>query len=111
MVTVLNDSSMSIRTAIEQWMGGMEDYEEKFGYISPSQYQRDIEVFQLDRNGNVLKAYRLFDAFPFDVSPVALDFAQNDTISSFSVTFHYQHFEVTNNPAGSIINFAGIFNQ
>ena len=109
-VTILNDSDMSIRNALEQWTGGMEDYASKFGRLQPSEYQRDLQVFQLDRNGNILKSYNLVNAFPVDISPVALDFGANDQISQFTVTFQYQHFTTANNPLGSIINFGGIFN-
>ena len=110
-ITVLNDAEMSIRTAMEQWMGGMEDYAGKFGRLQPSEYQRDAQVFQLDRNGNALKSYNIINAFPVDLSPVALDFGANDQISSFTVTFQYQHFTTSNNPLGSIVNFGGIFNR
>ena len=110
-MTVLNDAEMSIRTALEQWMGGMEDYVGKFGRLQPSEYQRDMQVFQLDRNGNALKSYNIANAFPVDLSPVGLDFGANDQISTFTVTFQYQHFTVSNNPLGSIVNFGGIFNR
>jgi len=110
-ITVLNDAEMSIRTAFEQWMGGMEDYATKAGRLQPSEYQRDMQVFQLDRNGNALKSYNIVNAFPVDLSPVALDFGANDQISSFTVTFQYQHFTTSNNPAGGIVNFGGIFNR
>ena len=110
-MTVLNDAEMSIRTALEQWMGGMEDYVGKFGRLQPSEYQRDMQVFQLDRNGNALKSYNIANAFPVDLSPVGLDFGANDQISSFTVTFQYQHFTISNNPLGSIVNFGGIFNR
>ena len=110
-ITVLNDSEMSIRNAIEQWMGGMEDYANKFGRLQPSEYQRDMQVFQLDRNGNALKSYNIVNASPVDLSPVALDFGANDQISSFTVTFQYQHFTTSSNPLGSIVNFGGIFNR
>lgn len=109
-ITVLNDAEMSIRNAIEQWMGGMEDYASKIGRLQPSEYQRDMDVFQLDRNGNILKSYKLVNAFPVDLSPVALDFGANDQISQFTVTFQYQHFTTSSNPLGGIVNFAGIFN-
>jgi len=110
-ITVLNDAEMSIRSAMEQWMGGMEDYAGKFGRLQPAEYQRDMQVFQLDRNGNALKSYSIVNAFPVDLSPVALDFGANDQISTFTVTFQYQHFTVSNNPLGSIINVGGIFNR
>ena len=104
-ITVLNDAEMSIRTAMEQWMGGMEDYATKTGRQQPSDYQRDMQVFQLDRNGNALKAYNIINGFPVDLSPVAVDFGANDQISSFTVTFQYQHFTTSNNPVGSIVDF------
>ena len=108
-ITVMNDAEMSIRNGMEQWMGGMEDNAAKFGRLQPSEYQRDIDVLQLDRNGNILKSYKLVNAFPVDLSPVALDFGANDQISQFTVTFQYQHFTTSSNPLGGIIDFGGIF--
>ena len=110
-ITVMNDAEMSIRSAMEQWMGGMEDYAGKFGRLQPAEYQRDMQVFQLDRNGNASKSYNIVNSFPVDLSPVALDFGANDQISTFTVTFQYQHFTVSNNPLGSIVNPAGVFNR
>ena len=91
-ITVLNDSQMSIRNGIEQWMNGMEDLQSKIGRLNPAEYQRNVDIFQLDRNGNTLKSYTLLDAFPVDLSPVALDFGANDQISTFTVTWQYQSF-------------------
>ena len=109
-MTVLNDAEMSIRSALESWMGGIEDNADKFGRLQPSEYQRDLQVFQLDRNGNILKSYQIVNAFPVDLSAVGLDFGANDQLSTFSVTFQYQHFNVSSNPLGGIVNFGGIFN-
>ena len=108
-ITVMNDAEMSIRNGMEQWMNGMEDNAAKFGRLQPSEYQRDIDVLQLDRNGNILKSYKLVNAFPVDLSPVALDFGANDQISQFTVTFQYQHFTTSSNPLGGIVDFGGIF--
>jgi hypothetical protein len=91
-ITVLNDADMSIRNSMEQWMNGMDDLISKIGRLNPNEYQRNLDIFQLDRNGNILKSYKLVSAFPIDVSPVGLDFGANDTISSFTVTWQYQHF-------------------
>ena len=99
-ITVLNDSSMSIRSGIEQWMAGMEDLQTKVGRLNPAVYQKNLDVFQLDRNGNVLKSYQLLDCFPVDLSPVALDFGANDQISTFTITWQYQSF-VTSQSGGN----------
>lgn len=108
-ITVLNDAEMSIRTAMEQWMNGIEDLANKTGRQNPVEYQRDLDVFQLDRNGNVLKTYKLVNSFPVEISPVALDFNANDQISSFQVTFRYQHFESSNNPLAQGFSVAQLF--
>ncbi len=109
-ITVLNDSDMSVRVALEQWMNGMDEYAEKFGELQPSAYQRDADVFQLDRNGSILKAYKLVNAFPVDLSPVALDFGANDQISTFTVTFQYQHFTTSEGALSGASDFRGTFN-
>lgn len=110
-ITILNDQEMSIRTSLEQWMNGMEDLEAKFGRLQPSEYQRDLDVFQLDRNGNITKAYKMVNAFPMDISPVSLAFDANDQISTFTATFQYQHFVSSNNPLSGIVDMAGVFNK
>lgn len=108
-ITVINDSELSIRTALEQWMAGIEDLANKTGRQNPVEYQRDMDVFQLDRNGNILKTYKLVNAFPVEISPVALDFNANDTISNFQATFRFQHFETSNNPLAAAASVANLF--
>jgi hypothetical protein len=102
--TVLNDAGFTIRTALEQWMNGMENLVDKTGRDTPASYQTDMFVSQLDRNGSVLKQYRLVGAFPTDLGPVALDFGTNDTLSTFAVSFTYQYFEFSNNPAQQLVD-------
>lgn len=91
--TILNDSDMTLRKALEQWMNGIENVENKVGLTNPRAYMKPIEILQLDRNGRVLRSYKLIDAFPSDISAIGLDFSANDTLSTFSVSFQYQHFE------------------
>ena len=100
--TALNDSQMTIRNAIESWMIGMEDLQTKRGRLNASEYQRNIDIFQLDRTGFVLKSYVLKDAFPIDLSPVGLDFSSNDNISTFQCTWRYQSFETANSASGLV---------
>jgi len=106
--TVINDSGFVIRTALEQWMNGIEDLQNKTGRLTPSQYQQDMSIKQLDRNGAILKEYRLKGLFPVEVGPVALDFGSNDQLSTFGVSFQYQSFTFSSNPATQLVdNFLG----
>lgn len=101
--TVLNDSGFTIRTALEQWMNGIENRANKTGALEPSRYQTDMFISQLDRNGTILKQYKMKGTFPTDISAVPLDFGTNDQISSFSVTFQYQTFDVITNAASAVV--------
>ena len=93
-MTVLNDTEMSIRSSMESWMSGMEDLTNKKGKLAPTDYQADVNIFQMNRNGDIIRSYSLRDAFPVDLSPIALDFGANDQISTFQVTMQYQYFNI-----------------
>lgn len=107
--TILNDSGFTLRTAIEQWMNGMENLRTKTGALTPAQYQTDMFISQLDRNGAILKQYKMLGVFPTDISAVGLDFSTNDQISSFQVAFQYQTFEVSSTPASQLVDSLNIF--
>jgi hypothetical protein len=102
--TILNDSSFTIRTALEQWLNGIEDMQNKTGRLVPAQYQTDMFITQLDRNGIVLKSYKLLGAFPTEIGTVPLDFGSNDQMSNFPVSFQYQSFEFSNAPEAQLID-------
>ena len=104
--TVLNDTEMSIRDSMERWMNYIEGNVNKgipglVGETNPANYMGTILVNQLDRQGASIRSYKLFDAFPVDISPIGLDFAANDQMSTFSITFQYQYFTI-NSPNGAI---------
>jgi hypothetical protein len=94
-ITIVNDSSQSLRRPFEQWMEGMNATDSNEGIIRPSDYQADITVQHLDRNDGVLRGgtYVLRDAFPIQMSEIALQYAQNDIIEEFTVTFQYAHYD------------------
>lgn len=93
--TVLNDATFAIRSALEEWMNGIESRLAKSALTTvASEYQADVVVRQLDRNGNTLKTYTLLGAFPTEVGPVSLDFGANDQISIFQAVMQYQTFTV-----------------
>jgi len=52
-------------------------------------YYADILVKHLKQDGTVSRTYKLYDAFPTDVSAIDLSFDSTDTISEFTVTFQY----------------------
>jgi len=60
---------------------------------NPADYQVDAFVDQLDRNGATIKSYTLRGVFPTELAAIELDYAANDAIEKFGVTFAYQYFE------------------
>ena len=96
-ITVVNDSDFSLRAPFEQWMNGMNDRESNEAItLEPSSYQSDIVVEHLDRNDVVLPngTYTLRNAFPIQMSEIALNYAQNDIFEEFTVTWQYTHYDV-----------------
>jgi hypothetical protein len=106
--TILNDTQFIVRNAIERWMNQMEDLEFKRGLTQPSQYLSDLGVAQLDRNGKILKSYVFKQAFPTDLSDVALSFDANDQISTFTCTWQYQYFSVADDNVARTIAGASV---
>lgn len=97
--TIINDSSMTFRSILENWMNSrIEDLENKTAEGnpdgSPAGYFEDIIVNQLDKAGEIIRSYRLVGAWPSDISDVPLSFDANDQISAFTCTWQYQYFTV-----------------
>jgi len=63
-VTFLNDTDFMIKTAIELWSNGINDFALNTGVISPADYQTDLTVEQLDRDETILKTYILSNCWP-----------------------------------------------
>jgi len=91
-ITVVNDKSYSHRSAFERWSNVINSHE---GNIQGADTLRDmvstIDVHQLDRDGSILKTYKLYNAWPNNVSPIELSYDQNDVLQTFTVTFAYSH--------------------
>ena len=78
---------------MERWQNGINNMSDNEGLSNPVDYQVDAFVDQLDRNGNTLKSYTLRGAYPVDIAAIDLNFATNDEVETFGVTFQYQYFE------------------
>ncbi len=107
-ITVINDTDFKIRTAFEQWMNYINNVASNRGETNPANYQSDARVFQLDRNGDVLRYYIMYDLFPTAVSQIPLAY-DTDSIQEFTVEMQVLYWEgisgnaisVTGNDSGS----------
>lgn len=105
-VTVYNDTDFAVRNALEQWSNGIQNYTATNGITTPNQYQADLQVTQLDRNGAALKNYKFVDAYPTEVGAIALDYETGNAIETFDVTFQYNYFET--GFAGGLLGDVGV---
>jgi len=92
-ITVLNDTNFKLRNAFERWQNGINNMTDNEGLSNPVDYQVDVFVDQLDRNGNTLKSYTLRGAYPIGIAAIPLNYETNNAIEDFDVTFEYQYFE------------------
>ena len=92
-VNVINDTNFKLRNAFERWQNGINNMTDNEGLSNPVDYQVDVFVDQLDRNGNTLKSYTLRGAYPTSIGAIDLNYETNDAIEDFDVTFEYQYFE------------------
>ena len=100
-ISIYNDTSFGIRNSLEQWQNGVQSYNATTGRTNPTDYQVDLNVHQLDRNGATIKTYTFHDAYPTSISAVGLDFEQQNAIEMFDVEFTYNFFTSTSGATDS----------
>jgi hypothetical protein len=92
-VTIINDTDFAVRNALERWSNGINAHSTNTGLVSPINYEADLKIEQLDRNGDSLKEYVFRGAFPNEIAPIDVSYETVDAIEEFTVTFTYQYFE------------------
>ena len=93
--TFYTDTDFMIRTAMERWSNGINDFANNTGVIAPADYQTDLTVEQLDRDDTVLKTYIFRSAWPTGLGAIELTNENADAIETFDVTWRFQHFEAS----------------
>jgi hypothetical protein len=90
-IQVYNDTNFNVRNAMEQWSNGIQNLGATTGLTNPRDYQVDLSVHQLDRNGAIVKTYKFIDAYPTEVGSIELDFDTVNAIETFPITFQYNY--------------------
>ncbi len=91
-VTVINDTDFAIRSAFEKWMNTINRVSDNTGLTDPAAYQADAYVYQLDRDGSVLRTYHFYDVFPTQVTAIELSYDATG-IQDFQVELQVQWWE------------------
>ena len=92
-ITVINDTDFAIRDSMEQWMNLINNHEQNTGATDPDAYFSDLFVSQLDKDGEVIKAYDFRGCFPTNLSAIELSYDTENSIEEFTVEFQVQYWE------------------
>ena len=95
--TFYMDTDYMIRTALERWSNGMNDFADNTGVTAMADYATDLTVDHLDRDDTIIKTYIFKNAWPVTVgAPPALDSAgEGTTIGTFTCTWKYQNYSIS----------------
>ena len=91
--TIINDTDFNVRDAMERWMNGMNGHSANTGLTNPVDYEADLTIDQLDKDGSTLKSYSFRGCFPTSISPIDLSYGAENEIERFSVEFQIQYWE------------------
>lgn len=92
-VTIINDTNMAVRDAMERWMNGINSHSTNTGISDPLLYEADLKVEQIDKAGDTIKTYDFRGCFPTAVSPIDLSYGSENEIERFTVEFQIQYWE------------------
>ena len=92
-ITVINDGEFVVRNSFERWMNGINQHEQNTGLVDPTEYQADMIVEQLRRDGTVSKTYNFRGTWPSNLSAIDLSSDSENSIEEFSVEFQVQYWE------------------
>ena len=92
-ITVINDTNFDTRNAMERWMNGINAHSANTGLTNPVDYEADLIVEQLDKDGETVKTYNFRGCFPTNVSAIDVSYATTDEVENFTVEFQVQYWE------------------
>lgn len=91
--TVINDEDFAIRTSIEDWMQQINAHEGNFrtlqAYKTP-----EATITQLNKSGQAIRTYTFVNVWPTDLSPIDVDWGNQNTIEEFTCTWSYDYWTV-----------------
>ena len=93
-VTFYNTAEMDLRQVFIKEIERIDSYVTEVKSVTSNlEYMKDLYVSQLDSQNQPTKTYTLHNAYPTVVSSVEYGSDTADTITDFTVTFAYSHWE------------------
>lgn len=98
-VLVINDEDFKIRNAMEEWSNQMNRFQGNIRALS--KYKSQAQVIQYSKDGRVLREYQFEGIWPSNIAEIGLNWAENDQIETFGVTFEYDYWRVSGGITGN----------
>jgi len=99
-VTVINDDQQGLRKVFDNWMKFINnpDGEEAIRTAGEQtsnevDYRTTVDINHFRSDGTVSRNYKLYDAFPTDISAIDLSYDTTDAVQEFTVTFQYHYLD------------------
>lgn len=96
-VTILNDEDYVVRRVLENWMKALNSHEGNVrdpALAGSNDYVSDALVEHLGKTeDSVIATYKMKALWPTDLSPIELDWGQNDVFEEFTATFSFDAWE------------------
>lgn len=100
-VQILNDEDFKIRNSLETWSNKLNGLETNLRFYSNvANYKSNAYVYQYDKQGKVIRQYKFVGIYPSNISEIGLNWAENNAIETFSVTFQYDYWHVVGGQTG-----------
>jgi hypothetical protein len=93
-VTVLSDPDWKARTSMESWMNAIQNHSQNRSSVSATNVYGNATVSQLNRDGGVLRTYRLQDIYPTTLTAIELSMEADGAPEEFAVTFAVNNYTV-----------------
>jgi hypothetical protein len=94
-IKIINDTDFVIRSAFEKWMNTINRMNDATGLTNPEEYQSDAYVYQLSRDGGILRSYRFYDVFPTNITTIDLSYETTDQLEEFDVELQVNWWEAS----------------
>lgn len=91
-ITIINDTDFLIRNAFENWSNALNNFTTNTGEPTWTNYVADMEVSQLDRQGNKVKTYLIQECWPSNISAIEVGNDNENTIEEFTVELQMLQF-------------------
>jgi hypothetical protein len=103
-VTVMNDEDFLIRNALEEWSNRINTFQgniRSFSTASPLLYKSQAQVIQYSKTGVPIRTYQFNGIFPKQISEIELNWATQNQIERFAVTFAVDYWEISGGITGN----------